>query len=104
MASYIMVSSDINFGCVELGFLPRREGEDGDDEDARYRQYLRARGYSHVKILRSGRVIVGKDAPPRSDTCVQCGAPSCKGDDLCERHRRLADAALARVVASAGRR
>ena len=47
-----LLFSDTAFGC-ELGYIPRRSGEDPDDEDRRYERCLK-------KIGCSARVIDGK--------------------------------------------
>lgn len=41
---FLLEFSDEKFGCEELGWMSRMEGEDPDDEDMRYRRFLRDKG------------------------------------------------------------
>lgn len=37
--------SDLEFGHPDYGYIPRIEGEDGDDEDMRYERFLKKQGH-----------------------------------------------------------
>ena len=41
---YELEFSDIDFGCKELGWIPREVGEDPDDEDLAYKSFLKKKG------------------------------------------------------------
>ena len=39
-----LLFSDVSFGTHEYGFIPRKSGEDPDDEDRRYQRHLKSQG------------------------------------------------------------
>lgn len=39
-----LLFSDLSYGTQEYGFLVRKPGQDGDDEDARYQRHLKVQG------------------------------------------------------------
>ena len=49
-ARYTLVFSDIDFGHSELGFIPRIDAEDPDDEDMRYQRFLTKKGFKSVRV------------------------------------------------------
>lgn len=44
MKVIFLLYSDNQIGTHEYGFIPRKGGEDPDDEDRRYQRHLRAQG------------------------------------------------------------
>ena len=53
-----LLFSDVDYGCEEYGFIPRRKREDVDDEDFRYERHVVGLTRLRVRVI-DGYLLLG---------------------------------------------